>query len=131
MKRKILGGAGAALAAKVAVGFAVAGFAAAAVTTVTEVSTTGSLNPADWGQQVKTQVATCKDTLRASGVRGIGECVSDFAQQHGQLVSGSHASGAREHGNGNGNGDGDGNGKNKNHPTPPTHPTGRPSDPGH
>jgi hypothetical protein len=111
MKRKILGGAGAALAAKLAVGFAVAAFAAAAVTTATEVTSTGSLNPADWGQQVKTQVATCKDTLRASGVRGIGECVSDFAQQHGKLVSGSHASGAREHGNGNSNGNGNGNGQ--------------------
>jgi len=108
MKRKILGGAGAALAAKLAVGFAVAAFAAAGATVATEVASSGSLNPSDWGQQVKQQVATCKDTLRASGVRGIGECVSDFAQQHGQLVSGSHASGAREHGNGSSNGNGQG-----------------------
>jgi hypothetical protein len=112
MKRRILGGAGAALAAKVAVGFAVAAFAAAAVATVTEVTTTGSLNPSDVGNGMSSQVAACKATLRASGVRGIGECVSDLAQHHGQLNS-NHASGAREHGNGNGNGTGQGQDKDK------------------
>lgn len=105
MKRKILGGAGAALAAKLAVGAALAAFAMAGATAATEISSTGSLNPADWGQQVKSQVDACKDTLRASGVRGIGECVSDFAQQHGKLVSG-HASGARDNDKGHGNANG-------------------------
>src|SRR5215470_3810855 len=35
-----------------------------------------------FGQQVKAQVESCKDAL-ANGVHGIGDCVSDFAQQHG------------------------------------------------
>src|SRR5215472_13634798 len=35
-----------------------------------------------FGQQVKAHVESCKDAL-AKGVHGIGECVSDFAQQHG------------------------------------------------
>jgi hypothetical protein len=72
-----------------------------------EVAITGSLNPSDWGQQVKQQVETCKDTLRASGVRGIGQCVSAFAKQHGKLVSGEHRnSDARtnDHGNNGKNG---------------------------
>jgi len=104
--KRLLGGAGAAIAAKAVTGFAVAALAASAAGAATEVAVTGSLNPADWGQQVKQAVATCKDTLRASGTRGIGKCVSAFASQHGKLVSGEHkASNAREnHGNGNGNG---------------------------
>ena len=62
----------------------------------------GRLNPADWGQQVKEQVSDCKAALPA-GHHGIGNCVSDFANQHGKLVS----SAARHHG------DGDGHGKTK------------------
>lgn len=107
--KRLFGGAGAALAAKLLTGFAVAAMAVGAAGAAGEVAVTGSLNPQDWGQQVKQQVESCKTSLRASGVRGIGECVSDFAQQHGKLVSGEHrASDARgnhgkngDHGNGN------------------------------
>lgn len=112
--KRILGGTGAAVAAKVLTGFAVVAFAAAGAGAATEAAISGSLNPLDWGQQVKQQVATCKDTLRASGVRGIGPCVSAFAKQHGDQVSDSHqASNARDnHGkngnNGKGKGKGDG-----------------------
>ena len=88
--KRLFGGAGAALAAKLLTGFAVAALAVGAAGAAGEVAVTGSLNPQDWGQQVKQQVESCKTTLRASGVRGIGECVSDFAQQHGKLVSGEH-----------------------------------------
>ena len=35
-----------------------------------------------FGQQVKAQVESCKDAL-GTGAHGIGDCVSDFAQQHG------------------------------------------------
>jgi hypothetical protein len=125
--RAILGGAGAAIGAKVLTGIVVGAAAVTVAGAATEVASTGSLNPTDWGQQVRVQVETCKDTLRASGTRGIGQCVSQFARQHGALVS-EHASGARENGNGhavdkgtgndhgsataktNGNGGGNGNG---------------------
>ena len=40
---------------------------------------TGSPSPINWGQQVKTQVQTCKDQLRPDQ-HGIGQCVSTFAQ---------------------------------------------------
>lgn len=46
---KLLGGAGAAIAAKAVVGFAVLAVAAAGAGAVTEVAVTGSLNPANWG----------------------------------------------------------------------------------
>ena len=124
--KAIFGGAGAALGLKLATGVAVA----AAALTVAGVSTTGSLNPADWGQQVKQQVETCKDQL-AAGEHGIGECVSDFASQHGATV----ASDARHHGNPNsngatkgnsgGNGNGNGQGQEKGKDTTkdnPNHP---------
>ena len=112
--KRLLGGAGAALGLKIVTGLAVAAFAAVVAGSATEVAVTGSLNPADWGQQVKQTVETCKDTLRASGTRGIGPCVSAFAKQHGELVSDSHqASNARQnngknksHSNGNSNGSG-------------------------
>src|ERR1051326_5609790 len=95
--KRLFGGAGAALAAKIATGFAVAALAAAGAGVASEVATTGSLNPNDWGQQVVQQVNTCKDTLRASGVRGIGQCVSAFASQNGRQVSADHrASNARD-----------------------------------
>jgi hypothetical protein len=126
--KRLLGGTGAAIAAKLATGFAVAALAAAGAGVVTEVATTGSLNPNDWGQQVKQQVSTCKDTLRASGVRGIGPCVSAFAKQHGKQVSDQHqASDARtnkNNGKGHGKGNGNGNGQpaNKTHGKPSTVP---------
>jgi hypothetical protein len=87
--RKLLGGAGAALGVKVATGFAVAAVAATAAAAATEVATTGSLSPADWGQHVSLQVATCKSEL-AAGQSGIGACVSTFANQHGASPSGPH-----------------------------------------
>ena len=131
--KTLLGGAGAALAIKVLTGVAVA----AAALTVAGAATTGSLNPTVWGQQVKQQVEACKDQL-AQGDHGIGDCVSQFANQHGQAV----ASDARHHGNGdgssngkdnNGNGNGgnqgtgNGNGHkdNPNGTTPPTPPANR------
>jgi hypothetical protein len=100
--RRLFGGAGAALGAKLLTGFAVAALAMAGAGVTTEVATTGSLNPSDWGKQVTQQVQTCKDTLRASGVRGIGQCVSAFAKQHGKAVSDEHRnSGARSNSHGN------------------------------
>jgi hypothetical protein len=103
--RRLLSGAGAALAAKAITGFAVTALALTAAGAATEATITGSLNPDDWGQQVKQQVAACKAELE-TGQHGIGACVSAFARQHGQLVSDQHrASGARvNHGNGNANG---------------------------
>jgi hypothetical protein len=125
--KRLLGGTGAAIAAKLATGFAVAALAAAGAGVMTEVATSGSLNPNDWGQQVKVQVATCKTTLRASGVRGIGPCVSAFAKQHGPLERAQHqASNARtNHGHGNGNGNGNGNSDGHGQPTDKPH--GKPS----
>ena len=131
--KRLLGGTGAAIAAKLATGFAVAALAAAGAGVMTEVATTGSLNPNDWGQQVTQQVTTCKDTLRASGVRGIGQCVSAFARQHGPLERAQHASGARtNHGKGHDNGNNDnkgnsGNGNSNGHGQPSDKPHGKPS----
>ena len=107
--KRLLGGAGAALGLKLATGFAVAAFAAAAAGATTEVAITGSLNPADWGQQVKTTVADCKAKL-AAGQHGIGDCVSDFATQHGDLVSNQHRS-DNSNGTTNGSTNGSNNGK--------------------
>jgi hypothetical protein len=122
--RRVLGGAGVALGLKLATGVAIAAFAAAAIGATTEVAVTGSLNPADWGQQVKTTVADCKAKL-AAGQHGIGDCVSDFASQHGALVSNQHP---RDNGkgttngstNGSDNGKSDGSGGTNSHkPTSP------------
>jgi len=90
--KRLMGGAGVALGLKLATGLAIAAFAAVAAGATTEVAVTGSLNPADWGQQVKTTVADCKAKL-AAGEHGIGDCVSDFATQHGDLVSDQHSKG--------------------------------------
>ncbi len=87
--RRILGGAGAALGAKLLTGFAVAAMAAAGATAATEAGITGSLNPSDWGQQVVQQVSKCKAALQP-GQHGIGQCVSAFAKQHGPTVSADH-----------------------------------------
>jgi hypothetical protein len=95
--RTVMGGAGAALTLKVLSGVAVA----AAAVTIAGAAATNSLNPADWGQQVKQRVSDCKSQL-AADQHGIGECVSSFASQHGAAV----ASAARQHGNGSGNGNG-------------------------
>jgi hypothetical protein len=103
--KRLLGGAGVAVGLKLATGFAIAAFAAAGITATTEVAVTGSLNPADWGQQVKSTVADCKAKL-AGGQHGIGDCVSDFATQHGDLVSKQHP---KDNGNGTTNGSTNGN----------------------
>ncbi len=121
--KRLFGGAGAALGAKLLTGFAVAALAVAGAGVTAEVATSGSLNPTDWGKQVVQQVNTCKDTLRASGVRGIGECVSAFAKKHGKIVSGEHRnSDARTNSHGN---NGKNNGNNGNHGKPSGTP-GRP-----
>ncbi len=109
LARRLLGGAGVALGLKLATGVAIAAFAAAAIGATTEVAVTGSLNPADWGQQVKTTVADCKAKL-AAGQHGIGDCVSDFATQHGDLVSNQHPSDS-SNGTTNGSTNGSGNSK--------------------
>lgn len=102
--KKLLGGAGAAIGLKIATGFAVAAMAATAAVAATEVAITGSVNPANWGQQVTQQVADCKASAARLGVHGIGQCVSQFANQHGKAVSDAHkASAARENGNGHAN----------------------------
>src|SRR3989442_3763931 len=90
MMKRLVGGAGAAIGLKVLTGFAVAAFAAVAAGAATEGAVTRSLNPADWGQQVTQTVQTCKDTLRASGTRGICPRVSAIAKQHGEQGSASH-----------------------------------------
>jgi hypothetical protein len=113
-----------ALVVKAATGFAVAAIAIVAAAAVTEAAITGSADPANWGQQVRQQVIACKAALK-TGEHGIGQCVSAFASQHGQVMSG-RASGARlNHGNANGhdkataessgksNGKGNGNGNGK------------------
>jgi len=117
--KRLFGGVGAALGAKLLTGFAVAALAVAGAGVTTEVATTGSLNPSDWGKQVVQQVQTCKDTLRASGVRGIGQCVSAFAKQHGKIVSGEHRnSDARTNSHGNNGKNNGNNGNNGNHGKP-------------
>ena len=124
--RALVGGAGAAVTIKILTGVAVA----AAALTVAGAATTHSLNPTVWGQQVEQQVQTCKTQL-AAGQHGIGDCVSDFANQHGQTV----ASDARHHGDGAADGtakpkDNNGNGTGKDKPKPrESPPSGEPSEP--
>src|SRR5713226_6764376 len=121
--KRLFGGAGAALGAKLLTGFAVAALAVAGAGVTAEVATSGSLNPTEWGKQVVQQTNTCKDTLRATGMRGIGVCVSAFAKQHGKIVSGEHRnSDARTNDHGN---NGKNKGNNGNHGKPSDTP-GRP-----
>jgi hypothetical protein len=84
--KRILGGAGAALAVKVLTGVALAAAAATVAGAATETVITGSVSPTVWGQQVKLQVDACKDRL-ATGHHGIGDCVSDFTTKHEDTVS--------------------------------------------
>src|SRR5713101_2791762 len=132
--KRLLGGVGAALSLKLLTGIAVAAAAVVVAGAATEVAVTGSLNPTTWGEHVTQAVQSCKDTLRASGTRGIGQCVSAVANQHGKQVSDSHkASNARDNGNGNGkdktkdktkdNGNGNGGSDGNSHkPTSTDHP---------
>ena len=114
--RALVGGAGAALAVKVLTGVAVA----AAAVTVAGAATTGSLNPAVWGQAVSDQVVKCKQDVANSGQHGIGDCVSSFASQHGAAVAPAarHHGDANGHDNANGNGNANGHDKDKSHSTP-------------
>ena len=103
--KALVGGGVKAIAAKAAMGFVVGALGVVAAAAVTEAAITGSADPTNWGQQVRLQVIACKAALE-TGEHGIGSCVSAFASQHGQLMSG-HASGARlNHGNANANGHG-------------------------
>ncbi len=105
--KRLLGGAGAALSLKLLTGIAVAAAAVVVAGAATEVAVTGSLNPTNWGEHVTQAVQSCKDTLRASGTRGIGPCVSAIANQHGEQVSDNHKSSkARENGKDNSKGNG-------------------------
>lgn len=79
--KRLVRGAGGALAVKMLTGIAVAGAAATIAGAATETAITGSVSPTVWGQQVKLQVDSCKDRLSA-GRHGIGECVSDFTSKH-------------------------------------------------
>jgi hypothetical protein len=89
--KRLLGGAGAAIGVKILTGIAVAAAATTFAVAASEVAITGSINPANWGQQVKTQVDACKASAARLGVHGIGQCVASFARQHGDTVSDSHA----------------------------------------
>jgi hypothetical protein len=73
-----------------------------------------------FGQQVKEQVQDCKAQL-ASGTHGIGDCVSDFAQQHG-------AQQRQQHSEGKPSSTPDTHGKSDTHGNSDSH--GKPSDPG-
>lgn len=99
----IAGGAGAALTVKVLTGVAIA----AAAATVAGAATTGSLNPVDWTQGMSRTVESCKTALTA-GHHGIGECVSDIANQHGQAVASAARHQGKPAGNGQSNGEGGG-----------------------
>src|SRR5438445_13667421 len=70
VRKRLLGGAGAALGLKLATGVAVAAFAAAAAGVATEVAVTVSLNPSNWGQSVTQALQTREATLRAPGPGG-------------------------------------------------------------
>src|SRR6266849_4232014 len=112
LMKRLLGGAGAALGAKLLTGIAVAAAAVVVAGAATEVAVTGSLNPTNWGQQVKTQVGACKASAARLGVHGIGECVSDFASSKAREKQGKHK------GNDNGTNNGKGN-SNSHKPTNP------------
>jgi hypothetical protein len=89
--KRLLGGAGAAIGIKILTGIAVAAAATTFAVAATEVATTGSANPTNWGSQVVTQVNACKASAVRLGVHGIGQCVASFARTHGDTVSDSHA----------------------------------------
>jgi hypothetical protein len=90
---------------KLLTGIAVAAAAVVVAGAATEVAVTGSLNPNNWGQQVKQQVSDCKASAARLGVHGIGECVSDFASSKPRTNQGKH------NGNDNGADNGKGNAK--------------------
>lgn len=131
--KRLLGGAGVAVGLKILTGIVAAAAAITVAGAVTEVATNnGSFDPGSMG--ISQQVQTCKDALRASGTRGIGQCVSAIARHHGHGAA-AHASGARTNGNGNdkdhgqgsNNGKGNSNTNGKGHGKPSGAPSGPPS----
>jgi hypothetical protein len=119
MKKRLLGGVGAALSLKLLTGVAAAAAAVVVAGAATEIAVTGSLNPVNWGQSVQQQVTDCKAAALAAGQHGIGECVSDFASSKARQnqVKDNGKANAKANGkgnsNGNSNGNGNGNGKDK------------------
>jgi len=111
--KRLLGGAGAALGVKLLTGIAVAAAAVVVAGAATEVAVTGSLNPTNWGQQVKTQVGACKASAAALGLHGIGECVSDFASSKARENQGKDKDKGKANANDNGKDNGKGNPKDK------------------
>jgi hypothetical protein len=71
-------------------GKAAAAVLAALIATGGAAGTVAAANQGVFGQQVKAQVESCKDALK-TGTHGIGECVSDFASQHGQTERQQHS----------------------------------------
>jgi hypothetical protein len=115
MKKRLLGGIGAALSLKLLTGVAAAAAAVVVAGAATEIAVTGSLNPVNWGQSVTQQVTDCKAAALAAGQHGIGECVSDFASSKARQnqVKDNGKNNAKDNGKGNSNGNGNGNGNNK------------------
>ena len=111
--KRLLGGAGAALGVKLLTGIAVAAAAVVVAGAATEVAVTGSLNPSNWGQQVKQQVSDCKASAARLGVHGIGECVSDFASSKPRENQGKHKGKGNDNGADNGKGNAKGIAKDK------------------
>jgi hypothetical protein len=110
---------GAALTTKAAIGVT-AGVLAVGAAGAGEAVITGSVNPSDWGKQVVRQVNDCKAAL-APGSHGIGQCVSEFASQHGNKGNAPHpANPGRGHGQQTATPPAKG--KPATHPTPPSHP---------
>jgi hypothetical protein len=116
MKKRLLGGIGAALSLKLLTGVAAAAAAVVVAGAATEIAVTGSLNPVNWGQSVQQQVTDCKAAALAAGQHGIGECVSDFASskaRQNQVKDNGNGNSKNGKSNGNGNGNGNANGKSK------------------
>ena len=84
---KLLGGAGAALAAKAVTGIAIAVLAAGAAGAAGEALITRSLNPADWGQQVKQQLHIAAATPTPSAQHSGGQASPPTGGATGQPPS--------------------------------------------
>ena len=93
------------LMSKGAVGLVAAALAVGGGGAVIAAAATGSANPMHWGQQVREAVETCKaqfgdadhsqsdafrDAHPTSGPRNVGQCVSAFAQTHGDQQQATH-----------------------------------------
>lgn len=110
--RKVMGGAGAAVGAKVITGLAVAALAAGAAGAAAEFAITRSLNPVTWGEEIRYQVQSCG--------HGIGDCVSGFASQPQSLGSDQHKTGEASKSNQGGGPDVQGGGKKQSHDQEPS-----------